>query len=528
VGNRTRLTWPDGNYLDFDFDGLNRNWQVRENGATAEAGVLATYVYDKLSRVERITHGNASVTSYGYDLASRLQMLTYDVAGTAQDGSWTFAYYSTSQLKSRESSNRGYEWLVPASNASYAADGLNRYSSVAGTAYGYDARGNLTSDGVRTFTYDIENRLLAKIGGLTLIYDPLGRLYQATSGSSVTQFLYEGDRLVAEYPNTGVLPLRRYAHGPGVDNPLVWYEGAGLSDRRWLHADERGSILASSDSSGNATAYTYDPYGQPNVWSGARFRYTGQAMLPEAQLYHYKARVYDPALGRFLQTDPVGYDDDFNLYAYVGNDPLDRTDPTGTESADITTYSLCKLGGEISCERPAIFSAETAEAFSASIPGFAAIGEYEKGNYKWAVALGALDAGSFGKGSALRSAMIAAGERFTKGEVAHHVVAQGMKSFEKARELLNKFGIDIHDAAHGAKVPDWFHQGANNFLHGDYAANATVNRLSTAAKDGANAIRNELRKIGLVGRLRKPPKKLSIAGLAAAYADEACPTAELY
>jgi uncharacterized protein RhaS with RHS repeats len=52
-------------------------------------------------------------------------------------------------------------------------------------------------------------------------------------------------------------------------------------------------------------------------------------MLPEAQLYHYKARVYDPILGRFLQTDPIGATDDLNLYTYTGNDPLDRTDPTG-------------------------------------------------------------------------------------------------------------------------------------------------------------------------------------------------------
>ena len=211
---------------------------------------------------------------------------------------------------------------------SYAVNGLNQYTTVSGASFAYDARGNLTSDGTRTFTYDVENRLLSdSVGGssvLALSYDPLGRLQQTVSASATTQFLYAGDQLVAEY--AGSTQLRRYIHGADTDEPVIWYElTSGSPVRNWLHADNQGSVIATTSDAGAATAtYTYGAYGEPNAWSGSRFRYTGQIMLPEAQLYHYKARVYDPGLGRFLQTDPVGYQDDVDLYAYVGDDPVDR------------------------------------------------------------------------------------------------------------------------------------------------------------------------------------------------------------
>jgi YD repeat-containing protein len=179
AGRRTRLTFPDGVFFGYEHDAAGRLTAVRENGALA----VAMFSYHGHCRVAGHS-GPGFGSSYGYDEIQRLSGMLHDLAGTAADQTLTFAYNPASQIVTRTGANDNY-----ASNTAYnvsrayAVNGLNQYTTAGPAAFGYDANGNLTSDGSVSMVYDAENRLVSASGAstATLSYDPRDRLCQ-TSG----------------------------------------------------------------------------------------------------------------------------------------------------------------------------------------------------------------------------------------------------------------------------------------------------------------------------------------------------------
>ena len=180
-------------------------------------------------------------------------------------------------------------------------------------------------------------------------YDQFGRRIYKSSSSGTSIFAYDEDNLIEEANASGAV-VARYSQGLNIDEPLAMLRSGTTS---YYQADGLGSLTSLSNTAGAlAQTYTFDSFGKQTASSGSLtnpFQFTGRESDSETNLYFLRARYYDPAIGRFLSEDPIGFKGGIDFYRYVRNNPVRFTDPSGRGpiSCAKCLYYMYKCADEI-------------------------------------------------------------------------------------------------------------------------------------------------------------------------------------
>lgn len=356
-GLTTGVVTPGGRAFNLDYD-----LSGRVTAIGLPNGLRETYVHDTSGRLGELAYedgagGSLLDFSYSYDPVGNLLEV---IEGTRRK---VFAYDALERLVSggTELLPETYEY-DPAGNrttsflsASHRHDAANRLLEDDDFTYDYDRNGNLVAktsraDGsVTRYSYDVLHQLVRVDfpggGFASYRYDALGRRVEKNVDGEIRRFVHDGSNLVLELDASGTV-VARYTHGPGTDQPLALErDGATFSYLR----DHQGSVRFLVDETGQSVnAYDYDSFGRVLVRQESvpnPFTYTGRELDAETGFYYYRARYYDPQIGRFVSADPLGLlSGQPNFYAYTSNNPVNSVDPSGLfsfwDALDILSFGL--------------------------------------------------------------------------------------------------------------------------------------------------------------------------------------------
>jgi RHS repeat-associated protein len=325
ASQRLSMRAADRALVNYEYDAAGRLQTLRQ-GADA-----FTYSYGADSRLAGIARPNSVATSYSYDAAGRLARLQHTGGAGQSLEDYKYTYTTDDQIASITSQFSATQ--LPESKTAGAADAANRVGQFGASSYAFNVLGQTVSKtdagGTTQYGWDTRGRLteatLADGSVVRYGYDALGRLASRTSAGSTTRYLYDHQDVVLDRADDG--STVEYLNS-GVDSKLR--QTSASTGSLYFLQDHLGSTAALTNSSGALVeTQRYTAYGESAGGSLTRYGFTGRELDSQTGLMHYRARWYDPAQGRFLSQDPIGFGGGANFYAYTGGNPVNFTDPSG-------------------------------------------------------------------------------------------------------------------------------------------------------------------------------------------------------